>query len=422
MKLGKLINLSLLMLLTFVLLAGCTSTATVEPLPTQEATAAPTEAATQVLETATPAWQVTDVGQLQFNPGTTSMQTPGNLLPNSAIRFTVSAMKGQQMSMWLTTEPASVESPLATLFIMDAAGTVLTTEPEAYWSQVLPADQTYTVEIRSLAKEEIIYSMRIEIPAETVDPAFGAVYEPIDINMCQTLMQEAATALNKEIYFESYAPFLDAVGREAGQGCRFTATGTGVDFSDPGSVVNNLINTVGLGWTQQQDYTADGVTGSAAGLYRDMALMLIKANWKPDMGVVCPADQPLDACGLTPEQKRYTVEIDLAQYTAGFTLQGHWVDASTGFTLDLYQDWKQIFGQHAIVAQNGSKIDSLEASINGWLKGKVATIQFQSSFTDQPGTAEITSIDTNTIHWKIITPPAGEYYLPAEATLIATAP
>ncbi|MDP3720864.1 MAG: hypothetical protein Q8R09_00265, partial [Anaerolineaceae bacterium] len=87
----------------------------------------------------------------------------------------------------------------------------------------------------------------------------------------------------------------------------------------------------------------------------------------------------------------------------------------------LYQNWKQVYGQHVVVVQDGSKIDSLEASINGWLKGKVATVQFQSSFTDQPGTAEITYIDVNTIQWKIITAPAGEFYLPLEATLSRTA-
>jgi len=186
-------------------------------------------------------------------------------------------------------------------------------------------------------------------------------------------------------------------------------------------VVHTLISTVGAGWTQAQNYSADGVTGSAAGLYRDMGLMLIKVNWKPEMGVECPADQPLDVCGLTPEQKIYSIEVDVAQNTTGFSMDGHWVDASTGFTLDLYQDWKQIYGQHVFVIQDGSKIDSLEASINGWLKGTVATVQFQSSFTDQPGTAEITYIDVNTIQWKIIAAPAGEYYLPMEARLTRTA-
>lgn len=410
----KFCSIGFVFLLILVLLAGCSQPAAVIPAATQAVTEAATE--TEVV-TSVPTWQVTDVGPLQFNLGTTFMQTPGDLQPNTAIRFTVTALQGQQVSMWLTTEPAPVEPLLATLTIMDGSGTVLTSEPLVYWSQVLTSDQTLTVEIKSLAKEDIMYSYKIEIPAETVDPAAGEIYEPVDISLCMLLQEEMASVLNKEIYTEAQAPFLDAVGREAGQGCRLKAAGTGADFSDPSSVVGSLVSTLGAGWTQAQNYSADGVTGSAAGLYRDMALMLIKVNWKPDMGVECPEDQPLEACGLTPEQKIYTVEIYLAQYKTDFSMDGHWVDASTGFTLDLYQDWKQIYGQHVVVAQDGNKIDSLEASINGWLKGKVATVQFQSSFTDQPGTAEITYIDVNTIQWKITAAPEGEFYLPAEATL-----
>ncbi|GEM_PF-6758540 len=43
------------------------------------------------------------------------------------------------------------------------------------------------------------------------------------------------------------------------------------------------------------------------------------------------------------------------------------------------------------------KIDFLDVPINGMLKGKVATVQFQSSFTSDIGTAEITYIDVTTI-------------------------
>jgi hypothetical protein len=419
MDLKNEMQMFLSMTIIIILLAGCSQPAAVIPITPQ---AAATEEATEaVFESAQPNWKVTDAGPLQFNPGSTFMQTPGDLKPYTAIRFTVTALRGQQVSMWLTTEPAPIDLLLATLTIMDGSGTVLTREPLVYWSQVLSADQTLTVEIKSLAKEDILYSYKIEIPAETVDPAAGAAYEPVETSLCMVLQEEMARVLNKDIYTEAQAPFMDVVGREAGQGCRLTAVGTGVDFSDPSSVVNTLISTVGAGWTQTPDYAAGGGTGSVAGLYRDMGLMLIKVNWKPDMGVECPADQPLDACGLNPEQKIYSVEIDVAQNTAGFSMDGHWVDAATGFTLDLNQDWKQIYGQHAIVAQNGNKIDSLEASINGWLKGQVATVNFQSSFTDQPGTAEITYLDVNTIQWKIIAAPAGEFYLPAEATLIRTA-
>ena len=148
-----------------------------------------------------------------------------------------------------------------------------------------------------------------------------------------------------------------------------------------------------------------------------MGLMLISAGWEPIMGVTCPKDQPISACNLTPEQKAYTVRINLAQYHATFSLDGHWEDASQNFSLDLKQNWKTLYGHHTTVAQNGNKIDTLDVSIDGNLQGKVATVKFKSSFTDSTGTAEITYVDVNTIHWKIITPPDGEFYFPAEATL-----
>jgi hypothetical protein len=189
-------------------------------------------------------------------------------------------------------------------------------------------------------------------------------------------------------------------------------------FADPQAVVRTLVDSAGLGWTEQSAYQADGPTGSATALTRDMGLMLIKADWAPDMGVVCPSDKPISDCDLTPEQKIYTIRIDIAQYRASFSLDGHWEDAASGFSLDLNQDWKNIYGHHTAVVQGGNKIDSLDASINGSIQGEGAVVQFQSSFTDSLGEAQITVIDPNTMSWKIITPPDGEYYLPAEATLV----
>ena len=82
------------------------------------------------------------------------------------------------------------------------------------------------------------------------------------------------------------------------------------------------------------------------------------------------------------------------------------------------QEWKNVFGHHLIAAQGGNKIDTLDTTtITGTLQGNVATVQFQSSFASDLGTAQITYVDTNTIHWQITTPPNGEHYLPAEATL-----
>lgn len=257
-------------------------------------------------------------------------------------------------------------------------------------------------------------------PTATIEqpPVLAELYEPLPQALCQELQAAAAEALGVEVSRTDSAPFLDPVAGEAGQGCRLTVSGTGENFTDPQTVVSALENSVGLGWTPQAAYQADGPTGQAVGLVRDMALMLIQAGWTPAEGVECPADQPISACDLTPAQRIYAIQVDAAMYKADFSLDGHWEDAATGFSLDLYQEWKNIWGQHMVVAQGGNKIDALEASISGSLQGKVATVQFQSSFASETGTAQLTYVDTRTMIWKIIDPPEGEYYLPAEATLV----
>ncbi len=243
------------------------------------------------------------------------------------------------------------------------------------------------------------------------------MYEPPDPSICQFLQQEASRTLGVDFDLNEASPFNDPVSKESGLGCHINAIVSSTQFESPQQVMSNLVGSIGLGWNEQLAYQADGVMGTATGFSRDMALMLIQLDWAPAQEVVGTPADGLDVSSTTDLKYVYTIKIDVAQYKATFSLDGHWVDQTSGFTLDLYQDWKNIYGQHLMVAENGNKIDSLEDSINGMLNGQVATVAFRSSFSEQPGTAEITYVDVNTIHWKIITPPTGEFYLPDEAIL-----
>ena len=109
-----------------------------------------------------------------------------------------------------------------------------------------------------------------------------------------------------------------------------------------------------------------------------------------------------------------------APNTVNFT--GHWEDVSSTFSLDLSQNGEQLQGSHVVIAQQGNKIDSLDRSIEGNIKGQKAAVKFQSSFATNSGEAQISFIDQNTIFWKMTTPPNGEYYFPAEATLVKKTP
>jgi hypothetical protein len=327
------------------------------------------------------------------------------------------------MKVVLTTEPVSTDTQMyAALQITGADGTLLTPSPMTQWSGTLPSNQDYIIDIIATTQQPINYEIEVEISARSAGSnsggstsTTGEMYVPVTASICQTLQQLAVQTLHVEFTMQASAPFKDIVSGETGHGCLLTASGNGNNFSDPEAIIQAFLPA--SGFDEQTAYQANGPTGAATGATRDTVLMIISAGWKPSADAKCPSDQPISSCNLKPEQKIYTVQINSAMYEAKYWLAGHWEDASHNFTLDLNQSWKNVYGGHSVVAQNGNKIDSGDASITGTVQGTVATIQFQSSFASGVGTAQITYIDANTIQWKIITPPAGEFYLPAEATL-----
>jgi hypothetical protein len=138
------------------------------------------------------------------------------------------------------------------------------------------------------------------------------VYEPVSAEVCQIIQEDASKALTTTFTLVASAPFTDTLTGETGQGCSLTAKGTGVDFGNPSDVTAKLVSAF-VGWTEQVAYQADGPTGSATAMTRDMGLLLIRAEWSPAPEVSCPADQPISACGIKPEQQVYTIEIQVAQ-------------------------------------------------------------------------------------------------------------
>lgn len=111
------------------------------------------------------------------------------------------------------------------------------------------------------------------------------------------------------------ASFTDLSGG-AGESCQLTVTGTGADFASVPETAARISEVfTANGWTADNQYVADGPTGTIGGLRRDNQLAAYNVDWSPAAGVTCPADQPISACAetLTPEQMAYTITIDLAQ-------------------------------------------------------------------------------------------------------------
>jgi hypothetical protein len=244
--------------------------------------------------------------RIQFEPNATGWHTPGDLAPNASIRFVLSALKGQPMTVELTTVPDPGPGPSASVVISGENGQVLSTDITTRWQGILTFSQDYYIEVRSLSQQTINYTLLVAIPAVGSTP-----YVPVTLAVCQTLQEMASQALSATFTLEASAPFTDYIIGETGLGCTLTANGTGQVFLSPGQVATSLVSAF-LGFTENISYQADGPTGTATAVTRDLALVLIRAEWVPAPGTQCPSDLPISSCDLKPEQKLYTITIQAA--------------------------------------------------------------------------------------------------------------
>jgi hypothetical protein len=107
-------------------------------------------------------------------------------------------------------------------------------------------------------------------------------------------------------------PFTDRVGGGTGTACRIHVSGTGTTLSMAAfTTLDALVKE--KGWSWDMEYGAAGPTGMQEGYRKGGAVGILGVTWKPSSRDLCPSDQPIEACVLTPEQKLFDVTFDIAQ-------------------------------------------------------------------------------------------------------------
>lgn len=148
---------------------------------------------------------------------------------------------------------------------------------------------------------------------ETQAEASGSL-SPIESDACAALR----TALEQQLaapISQANAPFSDPIKGLSGTACRLTAKGTGKEFGSFGEVADKIRALLTeQGWAEDQAYLADGPTGTAAGFRKGSAVAVMRVEWQPGPEVQCPADQPISACEVTPEQQIFDISLSLAHY------------------------------------------------------------------------------------------------------------
>lgn len=141
----------------------------------------------------------------------------------------------------------------------------------------------------------------------------GGAYLPLDPAACSDLADALSETVGVKAATEQ-SVFDDYVSNETGTGCQATAAGTGTDFESVPVVASALKEMVeAQGWEEDMQYNAGGPTGTGTAFRLENGLCLLHVGWEPSEDADCPADQPISACKLTPEQQEYTITLNCAQ-------------------------------------------------------------------------------------------------------------
>ncbi len=156
------------------------------------------------------------------------------------------------------------------------------------------------------------------VPAATNTPQAPQAFHPLAKEVCDALANELAAAVGaKTPATWTEAPFQDYASGKSGTGCHIEFTGTEATFISVSNAFDSLSGVFrGRAWTEDQAYQAGGPTGIGSGFRKDQALAIVGVIWHPAPGTNCPSDQPISACPLTPEQKLYTLTVDVAEASA----------------------------------------------------------------------------------------------------------
>lgn len=138
----------------------------------------------------------------------------------------------------------------------------------------------------------------------------SSAYQPLPTQECVQIMQKAENAL-PAVFISGQESFSLPTG-ESGMACTLAASGTGADFESVAAVIDALRGALG-GWSEDNTLAADGPTGMVIGLRRGSDVMLITVQWEPSDDANCPTDQPIASCDLLPEQRLYSIYIQVAR-------------------------------------------------------------------------------------------------------------
>lgn len=141
--------------------------------------------------------------------------------------------------------------------------------------------------------------------------AQGAALHPIPPAECQSFATQVQNAIGMAAK-AGEDDFTDLIDRSEGRSCHISASASGQAIGAPAELMAKIAPLF-TGW---QDDPARGESGPAEadkGFVKGNRIAAVDVSWEPGPGASCSDKEPLSACNITPQQKLWTVTIDIVE-------------------------------------------------------------------------------------------------------------
>jgi hypothetical protein len=138
--------------------------------------------------------------------------------------------------------------------------------------------------------------------------------QPIPATECQQLAGQIQQATGFAMK-AAEDDFTDVTDGSEGRSCHISGSASDQAFNATAELLAKITPVFGSDWHDEPLRAAEGPDGVERGLVKGRRIATIDVNWEPGPGTTCSPQQPLSACKLLPQQKLWSVIVDVVDKT-----------------------------------------------------------------------------------------------------------
>jgi hypothetical protein len=141
--------------------------------------------------------------------------------------------------------------------------------------------------------------------------AQSATLKPIPAAECQNFAVQVQNAIGMAAK-ASEDDFTDLTDRSEGRSCHISGSASGQAYAAPSELMAKLAPVFGA-WQDDPARADSGPAEADKGFTNGSRIATVDVSWEPGPGATCSDKQPLSACNITPQQKLWTVTVDIVE-------------------------------------------------------------------------------------------------------------